>query len=106
MSNPIVRNVTPEEAYRLVTQGRVLVLDVREVYEFNLGHIKGAINIPWAQINRMIDSMIPNKNTPILLHCLSGSRSQRALNELLNHGYTNIYHMTSGISCWYYGLES
>ena len=40
-SNPIVRNVTPEEAYRLVTQGRVLVLDVREVYEFNLGHIKG-----------------------------------------------------------------
>lgn len=105
MPNPIVRNVTPEEAYRLVTQGRVLVLDVREVYEFNLGHIKGAINIPLTQINRMVDSLIPNKNTPILLHCLSGSRSQRALRELLNHGYTNIYHMTSGISGWYYGLE-
>jgi rhodanese-related sulfurtransferase len=105
MANPIVRNVTTEEAYGLVTQGRVLVLDVREVYEFNLGHIKGAINIPWTQINRTVDSIIPNKNTPILLHCLSGSRSQRALRELLNHGYTNIYHMTSGISGWHYGLE-
>ena len=105
MPNPIVTNVTVEEAYQLVTQGQVLVLDVREVYEFNLGHIKGAKNIPWTQINRMVDSIIPDKNTPILLHCLSGSRSRRALNELLNHGYTNIYHMTSGISSWYYGLD-
>lgn len=104
MSSTMFLTVSAYEAYELVIQNKVVILDVREPYEFNSGHIRGAINIPWTQVDSLIDNVIPNKNTPILLHCLSGTRSQKALTYLLNHGYKNIYYMSCGIQGWRYEL--
>ena len=70
------------------TNGAIL-LDVRTKQEYNDGHIDGSVNIPLDNIDN-IDKKIPNRNTPIFVHCLSGARSSSAVRLLNSIGYTNV----------------
>lgn len=66
-------------------------IDVREPFEFAMGHVKGAINIPPSQLmagSKQLDE-IP-KDTEIVLYCLSGSRSNSSMHILKQMGYTNL----------------
>lgn len=71
-------------------------IDVREPYEYETGHVKGAINIPPFDLMRGADELkdIP-KDAPIVLYCHSGSRSNVAMHILKGMGYTNL---TNGIN--------
>lgn len=73
-----------------------MFIDVREPYEFASGHVKGAINIPPAQLMSGAKKLkdIP-KDTELILYCVSGSRSNVSMNILKNLGYTNL---TNGIN--------
>ena len=73
-----------------VTMDR-LFIDVREPSEFNNGHVKGAINIPPAELTAGAKKLenIP-KHTEIILYCVSGNRSNVSLNILQGLGYTNL----------------
>lgn len=60
--------VTPEQAYARIQAGEDLViLDVRPASAYQAGHIKGAINIPWANLKDDY-SQLP-KDRFILLYC-------------------------------------
>ena len=66
------------------------VVDVRAPWEFEEGHIKGAINIPLNEIPaRMSD--FKKMNGPVILYCRSGNRSGMAANILKQAGISNIY---------------
>lgn len=69
------------------TDGAVL-LDVRTEEEYREGHIAGSINLPLDKI-AAIGNMVKDKSTPLYVHCLSGSRSGRAVSCLKKSGYTN-----------------
>jgi rhodanese-related sulfurtransferase len=68
-----------------------LIIDVREEYEFNGGHVEGALNIPphrlMAGAPELVD--IP-KDTLIILYCRSGARSATSINILRSQGFTNL----------------
>lgn len=71
-------------------------IDVREPYEFAMGHVKGAINIPPLKLmsrDKVLDT-IP-KDAEIVLYCHSGSRSGVSAHIMKSMGYTNI---TNGIN--------
>ena len=65
------------------TPGAVL-LDVREADEFQSGHIPGAVNLPLSRITQA--SM--DKDTPLFVYCLRGTRSRQAVAALKRLGYT------------------
>ena len=70
--------------------GRMFI-DVREPFEFAMGHVKGAINIPPSKLMagaKKLDG-VP-KDTELVLYCLSGSRSNVSINILRGMGYTNL----------------
>ena len=67
------------------TDGAVLV-DVRETDEFAAGHIPGAVNLPLSKIQ----SISFDKNMPLFLYCLRGSRSMRAASILKKMGYLHV----------------
>lgn len=75
---------------------KYVVIDVREPTEYASGHVKGAINIPPSELmsgsKKLSD--IP-KDANIILYCLSGSRSNVAMNIMQGMGYTNL---TNGIN--------
>lgn len=68
-----------------------VILDVRETDEFESMHIKNASNIPVNQIDSTIYNIILDKNTPILVYCATGERTNYAICRLNNLGYSNLY---------------
>ncbi len=79
------------------TPGAVL-LDVRTRQEYQEGHIPGSTNVPLAIINNISD-IVPDKDTPLYVHCQSGARSRQAVAYLGQMGYTNIKNI-GGISAY------
>lgn len=72
-------------------------IDVREPLEYKMGHVKDALNIPprklmAGDIGALAD--MP-KDTPLVLYCVSGSRSNSSMPYFRQLGYTNL---TNGIN--------
>lgn len=70
------------------TKGAVL-LDVRTPQEVREAKIPGSINIPLDEIATVTDK-IPDKSTPLFVHCHSGARSGQAVAFLKKIGYENV----------------
>lgn len=68
-----------------------VIIDVREPFEFAMGHVKGAINIPPSKLMAGATKLkdVP-KDTEIILYCRSGSRSNASMNLLRQMGFTNL----------------
>jgi rhodanese-related sulfurtransferase len=73
------------------------VIDVRDATTFNNGHIKGAKNIPLANI---LSTAPADKTTKILVVCFSGQTASRAATILKMAGYTNTKFLKWGMSAW------
>jgi phage shock protein E len=67
-----------------------LLIDVRSAEEFASGALNGAENINHEQIAEQINVLPPDKDTAIVLYCRSGRRSEIALNNLRDLGYTHV----------------
>jgi len=69
-----------------------LIVDVREPFEYMMGHVKGAINIPPSKMMSGIPKQLENvaKDTEIILYCISGARSNTATHILAGYGFTNL----------------
>lgn len=99
------QQITPNEAKKIMESGgEHIVLDVREQSEFNEGHIRGAILIPYTEIENKAEEMLPDKDMQILVYCRSGRRSKIAAEALSKLGYTNIKEF-GGIIDWPYEVE-
>ena len=117
------RNVTVNEAYKMVTStalvssDEIFILDVRTPAEYNYTHIEGANLIPLRNVplhdpvNLSDEELLAwhiknNKDLPknkcakILVYCFSGKRSSVASQMLVKSGYKRVYNMQSGITEW------
>jgi phage shock protein E len=86
--------VSPEAARKLLTEG-ALIIDVRSPEEFRSDHLKGVANIPLDTLEAVVPKRAPDKSKPLLLHCLSGTRSGMAKRTLASMGYTNVHNLGS-----------
>jgi rhodanese-related sulfurtransferase len=68
----------------------IIFLDVRTQGEYLNSSLVDSINIPLDQLNRDVLKQIPNKETEIIVYCLSGARSRMAFNILKRLGYKNV----------------
>lgn len=96
------KQVNVDRVRELVKENNIII-DVREVYEYDLGHIKGAINIPLSELRERVNE-IP-KDKPVYLHCRSGQRSYNAALALQNLGFTDVTNITGsflGVSLYEY----
>ena len=97
--------ITPEEAKKIMDSGEEhIILDTREQNEFDEGHIKGAILIPYTEIENKAIELLPDKDAQILVYCRSGRRSKIAAESLSKLGYTNVKEF-GGIIDWPYEVE-
>ena len=88
----IVAQQTSREkiAWQDIKQG-VLVVDVRTAKEFDTGHIKNALNIPYDIAVNQFTALGIDKERRIVLYCRSGNRSEKAITALTEAGYTNLH---------------
>src|SRR5205807_1693466 len=97
----VVPEVTTREVHdrRRHESGRVL-LDVRERYEFEEGHIPGAQHLSKGFIETQIEDRVPDRTTPITLYCAGGVRSLLAARALSELGYSDVESMAGGFTAW------
>jgi phage shock protein E len=76
----------------------VVLIDVREQYEYDEAHIPGIILIPLGEIEQRLDE-IPTDKT-VIMTCRSGNRSGQATNILRQNGFDNVHNMSGGINEW------
>ena len=71
------------------TEGALLI-DVREIEEYQAGHIPGSLNMPLGLVTMMAADYAQDKNTPLFVYCRSGARSGKAEEALKEAGYANV----------------
>lgn len=92
-----IPQLQPEEAANRLDQGAVLV-DVREPEEHAQARVPGALFIPLRQIPQRLDEL--PRDTPLILMCAAGMRSQQAASYLANQGF-EVANLMHGINGWY-----
>ncbi len=87
-----LKQITMEEAKRLVQDGGILV-DVRSRQEYDEGHLQGAINIPYMDIHAIAGQYLPDKSVPVIVYCATGKRSSQAKRSLEYLGYGTVHYL-------------
>ena len=72
-----------------------VIIDVRTTWEWNLGHLDGAVLIPYKQIGEKIGDVVQDKSQRIYVYCRTGHRAQIAKEDLEKLGYKDIVNLGS-----------
>ncbi|MBI2370081.1 MAG: rhodanese-like domain-containing protein [Deltaproteobacteria bacterium] len=103
-----VKEVSPREAFELMTSLGYTYLDVRSIPEFTAGHATGAVNIPLMHLDERSGQMVPNPeflevvqanfppDTKLVIGCHSGGRSMHACQLLGQIGYAHVLNIRGG----------
>ncbi|MFT3705045.1 MAG: rhodanese-related sulfurtransferase [Agriterribacter sp.] len=78
-----------------------VVIDMRNHYEYEVGHFENAIEIPSdtfrEQLPMAVDMMKDHKDKNIIMYCTGGIRCEKASAYMLHNGFKNVYHLDGGI---------
>jgi hydroxyacylglutathione hydrolase/adenylyltransferase/sulfurtransferase len=100
MSNPLVNpeiEVTPQRTKELLESGEAVVVDVREPYEREAGHIEGTRHIELERLSAQAETL--PKDQTIVFHCRLGARSAMAAQAFRAAGY-DAWSMAGGLERW------
>lgn len=95
-----IREVTPTEVDRLRREGGIALIDVRETFEWEQGHLPGATLVAKSHLEQDIEAAVPSRDTPVVLYCAGGIRSLFAGQTLASMGYTDVASMSGGFQEW------
>ncbi len=80
------QDITVSELKKLLSERPIQVIDIRDNYQYQLGRIASAKNIPMNFLLTVPENYL-NKQEVYYLYCEYGSRSKRACQELRDLGY-------------------
>lgn len=89
--------LAPKQVFEQITAGKAVLIDVREPYEFEAGHIDRARSIEIERLGWNAPT-IPT-DTPIVFCCRLGIRAKIAAHAFRRVGY-EAYNLTGGVSGW------
>jgi rhodanese-related sulfurtransferase len=96
--NDLPLTLDVQEVAELKEMDGVLVVDVREQWEYDEKHIPGVTLIPMSEIeNRLTE--IPS-DREVIFTCRSGNRSGQVTDFLRQQGFDNVHNMEGGIVAW------
>ncbi|MCB9430635.1 MAG: rhodanese-like domain-containing protein [Ardenticatenaceae bacterium] len=76
----------------------VFVIDVREQWEYDEGHIPNITLMPMGEIASRLSEIPTDKE--VVVTCRSGNRSSQVATFLRDQGFTNVHNMEGGILAW------
>ena len=95
------RYVNAEEFNRLTANPDTIVIDMRNHYEYEVGHFENAMQVPSdtfrEQLPMAVEMMKENKDSNIIMYCTGGIRCEKASAYMLHNGFKNVFHLEGGI---------
>ena len=93
--------VDAEQFNRLTDDPATLVIDMRNHYEYEVGHFDKALEVPSdtfrEQLPMSAEMLREHKEKNIIMYCTGGIRCEKASAYLLHKGFTNVFHLEGGI---------
>lgn len=93
--------VNAEQFNQLTEDPGTVVVDMRNYYEYEVGHFQNAIEIPSDtfrdQLPMAVDMLKDKKDTNIIMYCTGGIRCEKASAYMLHQGFKNVFHLEGGI---------
>lgn len=96
MSN--FQTIEATELFNLITQPKVLVVDVRNDDEVMRGRIPNAIHIPLSMLPVSYEKL--ENAEKVIFYCHSGVRSALAADFAVSKGFEHVYNLTGGVIAW------
>ncbi len=85
----------------LTSDPETIVVDMRNHYEYEVGHFENAIEVPSdtfrEQLPMAVNMLEEKKNKNIIMYCTGGIRCEKASAYMLHNGFKNVYHLEGGI---------
>lgn len=96
MSEQRIPRVSPDQTKALIANDGAVVIDVRETHELaRTGKVAGALHIPSGDIQ----TLDLDRDTPVVLYCAAGERSEISGLVLKAIGYRKVYNL-GGFRDW------
>ena len=93
--------VNAEQFNALTSDPSTVVIDMRNHYEYEVGHFENAIEVPSdtfrEQLPMAVDMMKEEKERNIIMYCTGGIRCEKASAFMLHRGFKNVFHLEGGI---------
>ena len=93
--------VDAETFNKLTDDPQTIVVDMRNHYEYEVGHFENAIEVPSdtfrEQLPMAADMLDEDKDKNIIMYCTGGIRCEKASAYLLHKGFKNVFHLEGGI---------
>jgi adenylyltransferase/sulfurtransferase len=91
--------ISPRELKARLDQGdKLVLLDVREQWEYDLAKLPNSKLVPLATLPQTLGKL--SRDTEIIAICHHGMRSADATNFLLQQGFPNVKNLVGGIDAW------
>ncbi len=85
----------------LANDENTILVDMRNHYEYEVGHFENAIEIPSdtfrEQLPMAVDMLKYKKDKNIIMYCTGGIRCEKASAYMLHNGFKNVFHLEGGI---------
>lgn len=94
------KNVDATTFKQLIEKENGLLLDVRTPGEYSRGHIAGSTLIDVSDPQAVSKIQVLQKNKPVYIYCLTGSRSQMVANFMVQNGFPEVYNLQRGVVEW------
>src|SRR6056300_624387 len=92
------KDLTPLELHEYLEFNSPLILDVRELWEYEKCHLDNSLLMPMGNIMSLIDTLDKDKETVVVCH--HGIRSVQVARYFLSIGFTNIINLKGGLDAW------
>ena len=99
LNNLLSFSVPTVNVDELVEMEDVLILDARELKEYNISHIPNAKYAGYDKFNKKEFKDV-DKDQPIVLYCSVGYRSEKIGEKLIEMGFTNVSNLYGSIFEW------
>ena len=90
-------DITPERAQALLASGEAVVVDVREAYERDAGHIEGSRHVELERLAPQAETL--PRDQPVIFQCRLGARSAMAARAFRSAGY-DAWSLQGGLQLW------
>ena len=86
---------------QLADDPNTIIVDMRNHYEYEVGHFENAIEIPSdtfrEQLPMAVDLLKTEKDKNIIMYCTGGIRCEKASAWMLHNGFKQVYHLEGGV---------
>jgi thiosulfate sulfurtransferase len=92
------KSISVEDSKRLISKEQPLILDCRDLKDYQAGHLENAMHLH----DKLRESLImsSNKQRPVLIYCYYGHASEHLAQMFADFGFKEVYSLIGGYADW------